>query len=1633
MTNGTYVLQKFFSGILLCLTLTACLSSGSLEESGGASADPFDSFLGCVDGSAVDASSILVNFEFPQEYDRITVYRNGSAIYSSSSRASTSFVDTGLQEAATYEYTCEGSKAFKAKTGSNILHLTTMSANAPVFAGITAATALTARSVRVNWSPANPTGPVVSTYQIFANPGATVNWTTTPRSIVASGTFSYTLTNLGDELPYAFGVRACTSFNVCDTNVVERALTLSDGGAPLTTGASSASANNSQVTLNIPWVEANGAVKKRYVYKRVGAIGGTNISDYTLEQTLVVANLANPNTSVSISGVIDNTQYHFIVQDEDPTGNNNNNTNVVSLNTGDTSAPSFVGLSSLTLGAPSDSSLVIGFTAIDREGIESADGTYKYIVYSTSASYPGTPSDPCINGSQIHEVLASGYAPGARTITLTGLSSRTTYAICLKAQDQSGNTSNTTASLSRTTLDSTPPNFDNIQTINYVPLTGTISIAWNASVSSDILEYRIKLWKNTATPLAGNITTVIRSHGTNPSGMSFDGSIFSYTDYDVVYAVVDACDNADQLPGGSKNCTSFALNTAKSVAVPDVNPPAGFTGIKGPADQISSTEGEMTVTWYEPVWSADYQGFKVYSVAPNNSLSLLKNCACVSPGACNLADTTCTVTNLDPYRTYKFHVRAYDAVGNETTYLDPSSSFANKRTLDQTLPAFTSNLVVGAGPTYTLSWLAATDNQYASEPGITISYQVYRKANTTFANATQPFNDGSLRTNAGHSPLNFTDTGLVEGTTYYYSVCALDSSANRRCDGTVRSFVTSDLTVPVIGSFTTNKLDAYKRWNLNWTMSDNTTAMANITVRIFQKISDTESLATTSDSLIYSNVGVTSLTNLSGPTDVNKFISYYLEIEDQAGNTAGANLSVTSNNILVLSSIKRSQGPTAGGDLVVITGTGFSEATKNNFLADTIVSVGGSPCTDVEIHLTTKLTCRVPAGSNGTATVSVQNPEGSISSILGAYLYQSTPTHICDLPGSWGTEMAAGSGTTMNPFIICSVAHLNNMRYKISDGRLYNYLNGLYSFKLGTNIDLDSLTFEPIGGTNIGDAATSFNGSFDGDGHVIANYTYINAAKDYLGLFGAFRNTSGSPNTIKNLGMTNVNLHGRQFVGSILSYYYPIATNGNVIDNLWASGQVTGASSEIGGLIGYINGGISSVSNLYSNVVVTGNNSVTAGVIGRANISGSSVNNVYNYNNVTSVGAYTAGVIGSVDSTLIMNQAYNYGNISSTQDITGGIIGSSNSITLTNAYNYGAISGRNRAGGIIANSGTTNISQAYNLGAISGTNSVIGGIVGSLYVTAAGSMQDVINSGNVSSALSEVGGIIGYLTTATANYTINNVSSNANISSNGSVGGIIGVTAASNTFGFTLTNVHTSGTITLNGGARAGGLIGTMSHGNGTVSKSSSTADVIVSNTASSEVGGLVGLMTLNSATLFKIEKSFYNGTINLTPNNTRAGGLVGFAHHNTGSIPGGVIEIIDSYAHGHIQNGLSSLGGIIGYSQNHDDGIGNTNERTFLTNSFSTVQIDTPNVLANGVVGYIFEEYVYFSNTFWDLDTSTKTIGFSGPVVGAPSGQTTAAMQNQAAGNIYLTAGYDFTPVSGNWKWCSASDYPHLMWETCP
>ncbi|MCL2020237.1 MAG: hypothetical protein FWG70_10845, partial [Oscillospiraceae bacterium] len=214
-----------------------------------------------------------------------------------------------------------------------------------------------------------------------------------------------------------------------------------------------------------------------------------------------------------------------------------------------------------------------------------------------------------------------------------------------------------------------------------------------------------------------------------------------------------------------------------------------------------------------------------------------------------------------------------------------------------------------------------------------------------------------------------------------------------------------------------------------------------------------------------------------------------------------------------------------------------------------------------------------------------------------------------------------------------------------------NNLGGNY--RLTADIDLSGYEWTPIG-TNV----SPFIGIFDGNGHKISNLTINRSTSDYLGLFGR------SGGLIKNFDIENVNVTGRNFVSSVVGYNTGIITNvtvtgvgslisgkqyasgfigsnagqisksyttvgvkgttyvggfsgvviGGVIDQCYATGNVTASDSRAGGFAGRFNGGSITVRNCYSTGTVS-NVSYSGGFIGEIVHSTSRIENSYTTSN----------------------------------------------------------------------------------------------------------------------------------------------------------------------------------------------------------------------------------------------------------------------------------------------------------------------------------------------------------------------------------------------------------------------------------
>ncbi|WP_338924153.1 filamentous hemagglutinin N-terminal domain-containing protein (plasmid) [Pseudomonas silesiensis] len=245
-------------------------------------------------------------------------------------------------------------------------------------------------------------------------------------------------------------------------------------------------------------------------------------------------------------------------------------------------------------------------------------------------------------------------------------------------------------------------------------------------------------------------------------------------------------------------------------------------------------------------------------------------------------------------------------------------------------------------------------------------------------------------------------------------------------------------------------------------------------------------------------------------------------------------------------------------------------------------------------------------------------------------------------------------------------------------------------FALATSLDATA-TSGWNGGLGYAPAlmGSTFQGTINGLGNSINNLSINRPTQDYVGLIGQSTNAN-----ISNLSVSGT-VAGKGSVGLITG-----KAAGGVLYNVDSYGSVTGAGSNTGGLVGYLNGG--TLKNGYSQSTVSGTYDV-GGIVG------------YAYNNAS---------ISTVSST---------GNVTSTGSYTGGLAGELSGSTLTNSNFQGAVSGATGVGGVVgfANN-SANISTANSTGSVTGTGNYTGGLVG--YFTSNSSLTNSYSLGTVSGA-----------------------------------------------------------------------------------------------------------------------------------------------------------------------------------------------------------------------------------------------------------------------------------------------------------
>ncbi|MBQ7764608.1 flagellin [bacterium] len=247
------------------------------------------------------------------------------------------------------------------------------------------------------------------------------------------------------------------------------------------------------------------------------------------------------------------------------------------------------------------------------------------------------------------------------------------------------------------------------------------------------------------------------------------------------------------------------------------------------------------------------------------------------------------------------------------------------------------------------------------------------------------------------------------------------------------------------------------------------------------------------------------------------------------------------------------------------------------------------------------------------------------------------------------------------------------------------------TFVLANDLDLKEYCeqHEAEGGwTPIGNETNKFKGTFNGNGHVISNLTINRPNSDYQALFGSCKEGT----KIYNIGLNEVNIVAKSYVGSILGYIH----TSSLIINCYAEGSVIG-NNNVGGLFGrsyaiktegcYFEGNITAdnyvggltgyqyygVSNCYTDAIIQGNYRC-GGLFGWAYLD--SAHNV-------------------------LENSYSKGTVIA-KNFVGGLIGelyftSNNSKNIINCYSYSKVSALSSQAPIGSLIGHIFLAQGHNL------------------------------------------------------------------------------------------------------------------------------------------------------------------------------------------------------------------------------------------------------------------------------------------------------------------------------------------------
>lgn len=347
---------------------------------------------------------------------------------------------------------------------------------------------------------------------------------------------------------------------------------------------------------------------------------------------------------------------------------------------------------------------------------------------------------------------------------------------------------------------------------------------------------------------------------------------------------------------------------------------------------------------------------------------------------------------------------------------------------------------------------------------------------------------------------------------------------------------------------------------------------------------------------------------------------------------------------------------------------------------------------------------------------------------------------------SWGLK---GSGTQGDPYIISTAADFEAMAKNCNADHKGT---GEY-FKMTNDIDFGGSADNPVqlpaigkdGNAKITEIAYGFDGTFDGDGHIISGIYHTESSNNAAGKYNALFGCIDKNGVVRDIIFDETNhITGYNYVGSIASL------NMGTIQGCTNYANITATNFAAGGICGFMVNGYGSIKNSHNHGNIKAM-TYASGVCGGSQ-SGKSVT-TYNYiiescSNSgfisTTNGVGSAGIAGSYSGAV--KYCNNNGNVDDTQgtakskQYTAGIVScATNAVDIESCGNRGSISGIKNVGGIVGNvmkgdEAATAIKSCVNGGSVSGQDMYVAGIAAnSARAEGLVSVESCTNAGEVTS------------------------------------------------------------------------------------------------------------------------------------------------------------------------------------------------------------------------------------------------------------------------------------------------------------